>query len=760
LSGSVNTTFAGETAEEDQQGTNATGLLIAIAFFVASPVISLTAVATWFTFSWGRIKRSVIASFLGLYLIVAAFFIVPIVQLFIGSWLTVFPNILAGKIGILPGILTLIVHQIPLGLPIGILVGLAYASWRWFQRPVWLETKFRITPWELYRRKKNIAEIQTDKNGPMNGSTLGITEIGKKIIQTDKEAAAHTLVVGAAGAGKTTTLMSKARDSIRRGQGMVFIDLKGGPDVPILLNRLAERYDRKFTHWLMQPKTQEYTGPDKQGPAYYDPLARGEATRRKDLLIASRQWSEEHYKIQASSYLQMLFSVLIGNPKKETSTFSDIVTLLNPVYLQERAIPLGSDPAYHDIVAGIDELNDAKISKTKLDAIEGLKSQLEVILHSVAGPWLQIDKLHKHNINLKEAAHTGEIIVFSLDSSNYQELSALVANLIIQDLKTVSSELRDDPASKPFQVFIDEFSAIGSDNIIGLINKSRDANMPVTLSTQALGDLRKVDATFLDQVLGIINSFIIHRANTEEDAKVYSGLTGTIWKKKFRQSVEHSSNLFGLGRGSGTGSGTVEDVEEFRVMPSEVQELGMGEMIYLTKSPLRLERLLVIPETEGMTGYNNASNFRVSPTDVKTSQEAFTVPILHSGVDVIDEESLPQLASPYQSIEKGSDYSRKSDPNKLKDILNIDSSNLLPEGRVQKPAAVLPKLAPSTFNNEAPRVDIEKPVIQKDARPFPPKFPSKVSSKEEVKVEEKKELPSSVIKPTTPKPTKKDDFSF
>jgi type IV secretory pathway TraG/TraD family ATPase VirD4 len=583
---SVNTSIIGDNDSNDQQNKNTTGLVIAVAIFIASPITALSAIITWFIFSWGRVKRSVIASFLGLYSLIAIFFIIPISTSFVNSWTVTFPKILSQEIEPGAGIMTMLGQQVFLALPLGVIAGLAYASWRWFTRAVWDETEFRITPWELFNKKKNIKDIQEDKNGPLNGTTLGITEFGRKIVQTDKEASAHTLVVGASGSGKTTTLMSKARDSIRLGQGIVFIDLKGGNDVPLILSKFAERYDRKFTHWLMQSKTEKYNGPDILGPAYYDPLARGEATRRKDLLIASRNWSEEHYKIQASSYLQMLFSVLIGNPKKDTSTFSDVVSLLDPRQLQERAIPLGSNAAYHDIVAGIDALNDTKISKTKLDAIDGLKSQLEVILHSVAGPWLQVDKTeNKHNINLKEAAHNGEIIVFSLDSSNYQELSALVANLIIQDLKTVTSELRDDPTRKPFQVFIDEFSAIGSDNIIGLINKSRDANMPVTLSTQALGDLRKVDPTFLDQVLGIVNSFIIHRANTEDDAKVYAGLTGTEFRKKFRQSVEHSTNLFGLGRGSGTGTGTVEDVEEFRVMPNEIQELRMGEMVYVTKSP-------------------------------------------------------------------------------------------------------------------------------------------------------------------------------
>lgn len=760
---SVNTNFQGDQKEEPQNRIP-TGLLLSVAFFVLSPITALAAAITWFIFSWGRVRRSVIVAILGVYLLGAVFFALPIFHAFVSSWTVTFPSILSNKITPVQGILTMLGQQVFLSLPLGVTAGLIYASWRWITRPVWDEIIFRITPWELYERKKNIKDIKGDKNGPQNGTTLGVTEYGKKIIQTDKEASAHTLVVGASGTGKTTTLMSKARDSIRRGQGVVFIDLKGGNDVPLILSKFAARYDRKFTHWLMQSKTEEYKGPDVDGPAYYDPLARGEATRRKDLLIASRNWSEEHYKIQASSYLQMLFSVLIGNPKKDTSTFADVVTLLNPQYLQERAIPLGSNPAYQGIVAGIDDLNDNKISATKMSAIEGLKSQLEVILHSVAGPWLQVDpSLKKHNINLKNAAHSGEIIVFSLDSSNYQELSALVANLIIQDLKTVTSELRDDPTAKPFQVFIDEFSAIGSDNIIGLINKSRDANMPVTLSTQALGDLRKVDPTFLDQVLGIINSFIIHRANTEDDAKVYSGLTGTVFRKKFRQSVEHSTGIFGIGRGSGTGSGMIEDVEEFRVTPNEVQELAMGEMVYVTKSPLRVEYVQVIPEENSSTGYGGDYK-PIYLNDIKETQTMVTVAVLAHSDGISSEEREPSLASPYDSGYESTemDYSRKSDPERLNKILNRDPSEVLREttGNSGFTKVNLPKFTPNVkpLALEQLGVPVTKEVNSAPARApllFPPKFPTKASTET---------VPAPVvtepIKPSTPKPPRKDEFDF
>lgn len=632
MSETVDTRHAGENNPYSGKDNKNNTVVLVILSAIILPVVILTALGTWLVFSYLKIRRSVIFAALTLYLILLGWTI-PVfgVPLIVDNTVAVFDSLVNNTGGVTVPLLLLTLGHIIVGLPVGVIAGLIYSSWRWIRRPIWQEYVFQPTPWEIWKGKKTIKEIQQDMKTPFDGLTLGVNAKGERVIQTDVSAAAHTLVVGASGSGKTTTLMSKARDAIKRGQGLIFVDLKGGNDIPQILNSFAERYGRDFKHWLIQPLDSEYKGPAKKGPSYYDPLSRGDATRRKDLLIASRDWSEEFYKIEASNYLQLLFHTIILNPKPEISTLSDVVSMLSPKSLLLRAeATMSVTPQYSDILAGIETLNDPRISQAKRNAIEGLRSQLEVILNSAAGRWLLVDP-EGNNINVKEAAHKGQVIVFSLDSSNYPELAALVANLIIQDLKTVSSELRDDPAPMPTQIFIDEFSAIGSDNIIGLINKSRDAGLPVTLSTQALGDLRRVNEAFLDQLLGIINNFIIHRANKEDDAVVYAGLTGTVKKKRFAQTVEYTVGRFGgIGKGAGTGGGRIEEYEDYLVTPNEIQELQTGEMIYLTKAPNALEKVTVIPEEKTATMIEPDDDFN-PPT--------FATPI-------VQPETLPKIETP------------------------------------------------------------------------------------------------------------------
>jgi len=750
---SVNTVFAGESGPEDQRSGNTGAFwLFGILGTLVFPIVFLSAAGTWILFSWLKIRRSVIAIFLVGYIallgLVSIFF--NVFALYIESWTVDLPKIIADpENNAVSGILLIILKQAPVSIPLGTILGLIYASWRWFVRPKWEETTFRITPWQWLTKRKNIRDISNDQNGPMNGTTLGISAIdGAKVIQTDQEASAHTLVVGAAGSGKTTTLMGQSRDIIRRGHALCFVDLKGGTDVPRILEEYAARYDRPFRHWLIHPIRDEYKGPAKNGPAYYDPISRGEASRRKDLIIGARKWSEEYYKTIAEDYLQKAFEILIGNPDPNVSAISDIANLLDPKILAERSYPLGHQPYYRDLVEEIGRMNDEKMPVQEKSAISSLRKQFQVLAHSVAGPWIKRDPTGQNDINLKDVADRGEVVVFSLDSSNYPELSQTLGNLIIQDLKTVSSELRQEPSTHPLHVFIDEFSAIGSDNIIGLISKSRDAGVPVSLSTQALGDLRKVDEAFLDQLTGIISSFLIHRANIEEDALFYAGLTGIEIKKKFRQSVEHTSGFFGFGRGSGAGSGFLEDVEEHRVTVSEIQSLRTGEMIYVSKSPHHLERVIVIPETDKLADTDNKP-IAVLPNPVFTPR--YDQPVM-SPIELDENNEIPTLAPRPVNVDRLKDiFNRPTD-----EFLTPTNKDVVYEKHYMPPKANVPVPVVTQPQNITPPISLPP---RRPLNPAPVVVPTPLPTINPV-VPAPNLIKPNIPVPATEKEDGKDEFDF
>lgn len=411
----------------------------------------------------------------------------------------------------------------------------------------------------------------------------GVESVPVRCIKVEASSALFLAGLGYAPTHNTTSMLVGMRDVIRLGRGLVVVDCKGGADVPEQVAVWAERYGREFLHWSILDPREEYRGP-AEGPAYYDPLSRGDASRRKDLLIGANRWDVEYYKSVVANYLQTLFLVIdLVPPLEGVNTFTDVADMLSPAALIHRAqnIPAAVNPELVHALSRIGEMGPQEIS-----GISSMYSRLHTLTSSTAGAWLRRDPDGKRDINLRTVAERGQVVVFSLDTSNYEELATQLAGLIIQDLKTLSSELRNDKVDNPLHVYVDEFSAVDVTNIMGLLSKARDAKMPVTVATQALADLARKEQTFLGQVLGVVSAFVVHRANTEEDARTYAGLSGIKSKTVERTGFEQTSSLLGsMGAAANVGTGFLEERDEYTVQVGKFQELKVGECIYIAKAP-------------------------------------------------------------------------------------------------------------------------------------------------------------------------------
>lgn len=761
--------------QEEVKGDNNTPYFIAaVLFCIATPVTILTAVATTLLFTWQRVRIGVLATYLLLpSLILLAIFFQPALDLFMTSWKVTIPSIISQEVEIFPTILLVFAQQIPVAIPLGILIGIGVSASKWKNRPEWEEVTFRSSPLELLKKRKTVKDIQAHKNSPKDGMTLGVSkENGKRIVQTYKESSAHTLILGASGAGKTTTLKARLADSLASGQGCVIVDMKGDPKLAFEIAELAAREGKKLQHWLLQPTGVPYTGPSPDGPAYYDPISRGDATRRKDLIMEMRNWTEDYYRLAAASYLQIVMSVIVGNPDHTRSTLSQLAALLEPKNLQERAIPLGTNPAYYEVVKYIDDMNDTKMDSKEKSNLSSLRSQFTELLMSTAGDYLKADPnlARNNNINLKEAAHNGDVVLFTLDSSNYGQIAAVLGNLIIQDLKTVSSELRQDPSPQPFQVLIDEFQAIGSDNIIGLINKSRDADMPVSLSTQSLGDLKAVAPAFLEQLIGIVGSFIIHRANASEDAKLFAGLTGMT--ARIKKSEAYSTSGSGMGKsGIAHGAGMLQEVEETTVKADEILKLQVGELVYVNKyiSPMRVVTVQCIPQDK--TEYAKAHPDKVNRKLLPIVNKDFVPEDLPFGLgsstpEIYDNAPIYAPIAPTRPVEDSdntptkdvTDFykpspgtNRAPDMDRLGRILNSNPNDMLPTESVRNDEYTVKVMPPSVAEPlNIPKID---PNGLKRVPPLPslPPLPPKPGAS--LPTPNTQAVPNSIPTPSLPKPT-------
>lgn len=480
-------------------------------------------------------------------------------------------------------------QQVPTGLLLGLYLGAGMTWWKLaYRTPEWSKVHMRRTPLQVLRGRYVASKLRHGHVRPKSGNAVGVLPTGRLLVQTDTEAGMHTSVTGATGSGKTSVLLNLSTDVVGRHKPLIMIDMKASPEVADYLQALADANGKRLWHFVLNPGA--YNGPSPLGPAHYDPVGRGDYTRRKDLLMGAWLFQEEYYKTEVENYLQLAFKTdMLTNHDTNESTFARLARLLTPAYLRQM---VESNPTVWDADEHL-QLDRLKImeltqnmSRESKSAIDGMSNKVQIIRSSVAGPAICADPAGVNTIQLYECCQGGDIVLFSLDAPQYPEQAKLIGRLIVQDLKTVESQLRRDPIGTQVHFMIDEYSKLGAENLLSLMNTCRDANMCGVLSTQGLADLRAVNDQFCDQLMGLINCHFVLRTATHSDAQYYAGLTGTERQYQEAYDIEMRSSVFAkVGVGSATGAGRVDVVEDFRIRPSVFQDLAPLRAVYLAAIP-------------------------------------------------------------------------------------------------------------------------------------------------------------------------------
>lgn len=407
--------------------------------------------------------------------------------------------------------------------------------------------------------------IQTPVNVRRDGIPLGIDNSANPTGIYLDELQAHALLLGATGSGKTTTLATIIQGAADLAIPVVVIDLKGSPTFRRRLEDIACLAGRGFVHWSLS------------GDTHWNPLARGDVSELKDKLVGMEAWTEPHYKRAAERYLQTVFTVL--EARGTEPSIERIVKLMDPKALNAQLRKVPKDLA--DQVANyLDQLTD---SRDQRSAIAGLATRLALLSESTAGDRLTNGHDSLSTIDILDSIQLGDVCLFSLDSLRYPELAAQVAGLVIQDLKTVASELLTLGDGRAL-VAIDEFSALDGDQLLGLLARARETGIGVLLSTQELADLAKVDPTFTAQVIANTNVKLIHRQEVPDSAELLAGTIGTYteWEHTFAEHDPISELINGQ---VSSVIGTRRIVEKFKLHPNTFKNLRTGQAVLSIKAP-------------------------------------------------------------------------------------------------------------------------------------------------------------------------------
>jgi Type IV secretion-system coupling protein DNA-binding domain len=321
----------------------------------------------------------------------------------------------------------------------------------------------------------------------------------------------HTLVVGAAGSGKTVTMTWTAVRAIEHGIGAIVIDPKGDRDLSSELRSAAQSTGRQFIEWT------------PQGPSVYNPYARGSETEIADKVLAGERFTEPHYLRQAQRYLGHAVRVL-RKAGLEVS-LKALVEQLDPMRLEvlARSLPEQEAQGTHDYL-------DSLTTRQQSD-LAGVRDRLAIMAESDIGPWLDPQTAGVQRLDLLDAAKARAVVYFNLEADRRPLLAQMLGAAIVQDLQAMVAALQGRPVET--LVVIDEFSAITPERVVGLFARARSTGISLLLGTQELADLRVPGREMLlEQVMGNLSSLIAHRQVVPASAELIASMTETrgVWR--------------------------------------------------------------------------------------------------------------------------------------------------------------------------------------------------------------------------------------
>ena len=147
---------------------------------------------------------------------------------------------------------------------------------------------------------------------------LGLDNRGQLVWQRlGLQGGRHTLLIGATGSGKTTTMLWALLRHLDAGFGAIVVDAKGDPELLGRCRAEARSRGRPFYCFSLDAPGQPW-----------NPLCYGSASERADKLIAAEEWTEPHYKRLYQRYLLAVFSAL--DAREQEADLATVVDLLNP----------------------------------------------------------------------------------------------------------------------------------------------------------------------------------------------------------------------------------------------------------------------------------------------------------------------------------------------------------------------------------------------------------------------------------------------
>lgn len=424
---------------------------------------------------------------------------------------------------------------------------------------------------KLLESKRNEPAI---KNGSKNNrrikneevTLLGIKGRNKKIYI--KNNSKHIFICGTTGSGKTVSISNFIDSIFKYNYPSLIVDGKGDTNkdsIIDIVNQMNKKHGSKRKLYIIDMNNPNTS--DK-----YNPFRGCTPTIVKDMLISMTDWSEEHYKVNVSRYLQKLVTMMKEMDIK--LSFDTIVKNLSFNNYKKLSLNLEKNES----ITKQEHLENLQIYIDNEKAITGAIARFTLLLESDIGSIFS-----DNGISVPIALNEKAIIVFLLNSLTYPEISPLFGRLITIDSKQGVSSLFHKRFKRTFFIF-DEISEYVSDNLLLLVNQSRSANITSILASQSLSDIDKVSESLRKQVIENCNNYIIMRQNEPSNAENWANTIGT--KKVIKPTRQYDKD--GI-----NGTGSLRDTREFIYHPDEIKNLPQGVALFISKDENTKDKIKV-----------------------------------------------------------------------------------------------------------------------------------------------------------------------
>lgn len=454
------------------------------------------------------------------------------------------------------------------------------------------------SPWQILRRKQIIKGLKDGKFSDGERTALGLEEgnADKDFIAYRylSEAVKPTLINGAAGSGKTITETTMINNDIKVKTPVFIIDFKRSPELAAKVAKFAHDNDSEFYHFV-NGEPENYDIPYSKGQSSYNPFKNAGASK-PDMILGMREYdiAANVYKNAMREILQVFTAMLTYSDPKKTPNIDrtkgdiyEMVSALKPGVFTELASACEGTPI-EEAAIEID-LEIRKKTSTKSKAFEELTGQLRTMTSSAYGKWLKTDSTTR-NIDLYELSNTpGSVVLFSINSDSEKDFAQFFGSLILADLMAVSAKRRNNGATNQVNVYVDEFQAVSPVALTGLLEKSRESKIGMTISSQSLEQIISASPNngeaYLGSILDTCSNFIIHAGSTEGSAKRFAEIIGTHEVTVYKQSNQSASFFLSFNWNNRRQHQVQTSTEErWKRSPSDFMSLSMPNQLNGYKS--------------------------------------------------------------------------------------------------------------------------------------------------------------------------------